>query len=123
MKAFILALTLLSALVLVQGIGDASAASLTQADGIAKTVAGDGAIVKVQGYGGGGADGGYSRRRGYDDDGHDRDYRGGGDRDRGWDPRGYREYCWTCSRRCEYGWCPPRCWGWRDYCRRDRYRD
>jgi hypothetical protein len=51
------------------------------------------------------------RRRGYDDDGER-------DPERRWNPRGYREYCWSCRRRCNYGFCPPRCWNWWRYCRR-----
>ena len=123
MKTFLLGLALLFAVVFFQGMGTASAASLTQTDIVASTVAGDDAIVKVQGYGGGG---GYDRdrRRDDDDDGY-RERRRDHDNDRYQERRHYehggrREYCFNCARRCDYGFCPPRCWGWRNYCRRDR---
>src|SRR3990172_1486970 len=112
-KTFLLGLAFLFAATFFQAMGTASAASLTQADIIASTVAGSDAIVKVQGYGGGGYDRDYRRRDNDDDD----------DRYRHRERRHYehgsrREYCYNCARRCDDGFCPPRCWGWRNYCRR-----
>jgi hypothetical protein len=111
-KLFLLGLALLFAATLLPGVGTASAASLTQTDIIASAIAGNSVVVKVQGYGGGGDSDRDHRRRGYDDDGdrgHRRDERAS-----------RREYCFNCARRCDHGFCPPRCWGWRKYCHRDR---
>jgi hypothetical protein len=114
-KSFFLTLTLLLAVLFSNGVGVASAASFNQTNAITAAVSDDGAIVKVQGYGGGGGyEGGSRRRGGYDDD---------NDNDRGRryrDHESRREYCWKCRKRCDDGWCPPRCWGWRNACRWDR---
>ena len=74
-------------------------------------------------YGGGGYSDPKSLRRDYDDaDDDEVDYD-----DNQYDRPRYRrfddrhDYCFNCARRCSDGWCPPRCWDWRRYCRRDRY--
>jgi hypothetical protein len=118
MKVVLFFLALLLSAALFSGVERAAAASLSEAQMLALTAGDDANMHAVQygggGGGGGGSDGGY-RRRNYDDD-------DGGYRERRYRRNG-RDYCGYCARRCSDGWCPPRCWGWRKECRRDRYYD
>jgi hypothetical protein len=116
MKSFLFGLAVFFAGALLHGTMPVSAAGDGQ-DGAFAWPAVTGGLMTVQNYTeeDDGYDDGRSRRgqpKGYHDD---------GDRypERRWNPRGHREYCFSCARRCNYGLCPPRCWGWWRYCRRD----
>jgi hypothetical protein len=115
MKSFLLGLTVFFAAALLHGTIPVSAASAGWKVAVASPV-GSGGLTTVQDYTdddeGYDDDDRYRGRRRYDDD-------GGRYPERRWNPRGYREYCFSCTRRCSYGGlCPPRCWGWWRYCRR-----
>ncbi len=121
---------LLATAAYVAASGTASAASSMQ---IGQASSADTALQKVQ-YGGGGYDGDYGGGYGADDDEYTppppprprHHFR----RDPGWSSDGKprfryqrftRDFCYHCASYCDADGCPPKCWGWRKYCRMPRW--
>jgi hypothetical protein len=138
MKSIFLAASVLLAVLVLTAAPPASAASFSDAQMLAKAIGSN--VVKA----GGCLDdecAGDTRERVYiydkdadddtddDDDGyvrrdHYRSYNSYDYRERRYTYRsrgGSAAWCWGCAARCEDGWCPPNCYGWRRQCQRDGY--